>query len=196
MADRSSTDPHAALARAALGGDRDALRALLRAVGPSMSAAIRKMVPPSDVEDATQEALIGFVKALPKFRFESSVKHFACRVAVRSTTVFNRTRGRRGRADELGRTAHELREPDASPLDTTLAGRRRALLEELCASLPPEQAETLNLRVVLGCSLKEVADATGAPVNTVRSRLRLAKEGLRRAIESDPRFRAILEAGE
>lgn len=158
-----------------------------------MSAAIRKMVPPAELEDAAQEAMIGFVKALPSFRFESSVKHFACRVAVRSATVFNRTRGRRGRADDLGRTAHELREPDASPLDETLAERRRALLTELCASLPPEQAEALNLRIVLGCTLKEVAEATGAPVNTVRSRLRLAKEGLRKAIDANPRLRAILE---
>jgi RNA polymerase sigma-70 factor (ECF subfamily) len=40
--------------------------------------------------------------------------------------------------------------------------------------------------------MQEVADATGAPVNTVRSRLRLAKEALRRRIEEDPALIEVL----
>jgi RNA polymerase sigma-70 factor (ECF subfamily) len=56
----------------------------------------------------------------------------------------------------------------------------------LLEDLPEEQADVLALRVVLGLSLEEVAQATGAPLNTVRSRVRLAKEALRRRIESTP----------
>ena len=40
--------------------------------------------------------------------------------------------------------------------------------------------------------MQEVADATGAPVNTVRSRLRLAKEALRHRIEKDPAFAELI----
>ena len=57
---------------------------------------------------------------------------------------------------------------------------------ELLARLPEEQAETLALRVVLGWSLDEIASATGAPTNTVRSRMRLAKDALRKSIEKSP----------
>jgi RNA polymerase sigma-70 factor (ECF subfamily) len=39
---------------------------------------------------------------------------------------------------------------------------------------------------MLGWSLEEIAQTSGAPVNTVRSRLRLAKEALRRKIVADP----------
>jgi RNA polymerase sigma-70 factor (ECF subfamily) len=49
--------------------------------------------------------------------------------------------------------------------------------------------------VVLGWTLEEVALATGAPVNTVRSRVRLAKEALRRRIEANPRLIDDLEVG-
>ena len=60
------------------------------------------------------------------------------------------------------------------------------LLRELLEDLPEEQAEALTLRVVMGWSLEEVARASGAPVNTVRSRVRLAKEALRARIEARP----------
>jgi len=51
----------------------------------------------------------------------------------------------------------------------------------------------LALRVMLGWSLEDVAQATGAPLNTVRSRVRLAKEALRRRIEADPSLADRLE---
>jgi len=63
----------------------------------------------------------------------------------------------------------------------------------LIQTLPEEQAETLALRVVLGFSLEEVAEATGVPLNTVRSRVRLAKTALKKRIEADPKLLAALE---
>lgn len=40
--------------------------------------------------------------------------------------------------------------------------------------------------MVLGWSLAEIAEAMGVPLNTVRSRLRLAKTALRAAIQDNP----------
>jgi DNA-directed RNA polymerase specialized sigma24 family protein len=48
------------------------------------------------------------------------------------------------------------------------------------------------MRVVLGRSIEEIAQETDAPVNTVRSRLRLAKEALRLRIETDPSLGELL----
>jgi RNA polymerase sigma-70 factor (ECF subfamily) len=66
-------------------------------------------------------------------------------------------------------------------------------MRELLAELPPEQAEALAMRVVLGWSLEEIAVQSRAPLNTVRSRLRLAKESLRKTIESQPWLHEALE---
>jgi RNA polymerase sigma-70 factor (ECF subfamily) len=74
--------------------------------------------------------------------------------------------------------------------------RRRAVLRRLLDDLADEQAEALALRVVLGWSLDEIAAATGAPVNTVRSRLRLAKEALRRRIADTPGLADELDSTE
>jgi RNA polymerase sigma-70 factor (ECF subfamily) len=49
------------------------------------------------------------------------------------------------------------------------------------------------MRVVLGWSLEEIAAHTRVPVNTVRSRLRLAKEAMRRRIEADSDLVEALE---
>jgi RNA polymerase sigma-70 factor (ECF subfamily) len=80
-----------------------------------------------------------------------------------------------------------------SPRDETAAQRRKELLRDLLAELPFEQAEALAMRVVLGFSLEEVSEQTGTPVNTVRSRVRLAKERLRSRIEHEPLLLEALE---
>jgi RNA polymerase sigma-70 factor (ECF subfamily) len=50
------------------------------------------------------------------------------------------------------------------------------------------------MKVVLGYSLEEIAQATGVPVNTVRSRMLTAKETMRQRIERDPRLADLAEA--
>ena len=74
------------------------------------------------------------------------------------------------------------------------AARRRRTLRALLDDLPEEQAEALAMRIALGWSLKDIADTTGVPLNTVRSRIRLAKEGLRRRIADDPTLADELDA--
>jgi RNA polymerase sigma-70 factor (ECF subfamily) len=44
------------------------------------------------------------------------------------------------------------------------------------------------MRLALGYSVEEIATITCAPINTVRSRLRLAKDALRSRIEADPKW--------
>jgi RNA polymerase sigma-70 factor (ECF subfamily) len=46
--------------------------------------------------------------------------------------------------------------------------------------------------VILDYSLDEIAEAMHAPVNTVRSRIRMAREALRARIEADPLLQAEL----
>ena len=48
------------------------------------------------------------------------------------------------------------------------------------------------MHLALGHSIEEVAAAVGAPGNTVRSRIRLAKEALRARIDGDPRLAELL----
>jgi RNA polymerase sigma-70 factor (ECF subfamily) len=147
----------------------------------------------ADVDDVIQQSLIGLVQALPAFRGECAPHHFASRIVARTAiAASHRARLRGDRRDDSlevdGFEAHAQ-----PPQDGIDAERRRLVVQQLLAELPEEQAETLALRVVMGFSLGEVADATGAPLNTVRSRIRLAQEALRRRIEGDDRLKGMLE---
>src|SRR5882724_4369710 len=77
-------DELAALAEAARRGDRTALPTLLSAIVPQMIRVVRRVLGAGhpELEDVTQEAAFALVDALPRFRGEATVLHFACRTAV------------------------------------------------------------------------------------------------------------------
>lgn len=139
-----------------------------------------------DLEDVTQEALLAVIQALPSFRGECEPKHFASRIAAR-VAIASARRARTARARREDDVDVDLfRSEAAAPLDETVHERQKDMLRGLLTRIPDEQAETLVLRVVLGWSLPEIAASTGVPLNTVRSRVRLAKNALRAAIDADP----------
>jgi RNA polymerase sigma-70 factor (ECF subfamily) len=172
------------LARTAAAGDVRATRRLLEVVAPRVARTVRAVMGARhpEVEDAAQLALIGFVQALPSFRGECDPAQFAARIAVRTAgAVRRRTRARLGTLDPSA----EVDSLEAPPEEIE-AARRKEFIRGLLDGLPEEQAEVLVLRIMLGWALKDIATTSGAPLNTVRSRLRLAKEALRRRIADDP----------
>ena len=168
--------------------DAAATQRLLAELAPRIVRVVRAVLggTHSELEDVQQQALLAFVQAVPSFRGECEVRHFASRIAARTALLAaRRTRAARARRDD-GVEVDDLGSGDAPQHDATMQRRRQDLLRDLLTRLPPEQAETLTLRVVLGWSLPEIASATNAPLTTVRSRIRLAKNALRSAIEHNP----------
>lgn len=176
------------LATRAAGGDLAATQEFLAYVWPTLSRVAAGVLGANhpELDDAVQQSMIALVRALPAFRGECHPAGYASRITLR---VALRVR-RNVKRDANRREAFELLSPvDEHPAtlnDDAVGARRRELLRELLEDLPEEQAEALALRVVMGWSLEEVARASGAPVNTVRSRVRLAKEALRQRIQALP----------
>jgi RNA polymerase sigma-70 factor (ECF subfamily) len=192
--DRASGRPEA-LARLAAGGDTAATAELLRLVAPAMSRVVRGVMGPrsADADDALQQALISLIHALPAFRGECEPAGYACRIAFRVALAL-RKRGRRIEQERERLSIEHGGEPTASGIPIE-AARRTSLLRGLLDELPAEQAEALALRTILGWSREEIARTSGVPLNTVRSRLRLAKEALRSKIEADPALAEELGLG-
>jgi RNA polymerase sigma factor (sigma-70 family) len=176
------------LATRAASGDLAATQEFLAYVWPTLTRVAAGVlgVRHADLDDAVQQSMIALVRALPAFRGECHPAGYASRITLR---VALRVR-RNVKRDVTRREGLSLQETDPDALlvsnDDALGSRRRDLLRELLEDLPEEQAEALTLRVVMGWSLEEVSRASGAPVNTVRSRVRLAKEALRARIELQP----------
>src|SRR5580692_1160938 len=180
-------DPLAELLVDANAGDRDSLGRILAATAPAVLAVVRVILGSDnpDVPDVAQESLLAVKDALRAFRGEASLTQYARQIAVRTALAARRGRGARDRLLERYRRESEVAPADPED-DPVMRARRTAAFRGLLDDLPEEQAETFALRVVLDYSLDQVAAATGAPVNTVRSRVRLAREKLKQRLERDP----------
>lgn len=195
---RPAPDGLASLARAAASGRPEAVRTLIMSVTPAVLKTIRGVLGNAhpDVEDAAQDAVWRFIRALSGFRYDCGVLHFACRVAVHTALNVKRSRRVRGegRLDPL--EAEDLVAPGPSPAEELASAGRREALRELFATLPTDQAEALILHLVLGFTIEETAAACSAPANTVRSRLRLAKQAMRMRAGASPALQEVLEVTE
>lgn len=184
-----------ALARLAGSGDPVATRRFLDRVWPTLSRVVNGVLGARhpEVDDVIQQSLIAVLQALSAFRGECHPAGYASRIALHVALRARRNASvRRARSQTLAQIS--AADPDLEwPGCEVSAERRKKALRDLLSDLPEEQADALALRVMLGWSLEDVAQATGAPLNTVRSRVRLAKEALRRRIEADPTLVDALE---
>lgn len=191
------SDPLAALARAAGRGDSAAIRTLLVTVGPHLLRVARRVLGAQhpEVDDVAQESAFAVMDALPEHRGECTVLSFVCRVAaltamqVRRREAALKRKAVRDDGFDFEQAASALRAPDDELSARVSAEAVRRLLD----TLPLEQAEVLALHCVLGFTLPEVADSSGAPLETVRSRLRLAKAALRERVLNEPALSPSVE---
>lgn len=189
-------DPLAEVAAAAVAGDRRAVRTLLVTVAPHVLRVARRVLGANhpDVDDVAQESAFAVIDALPGHRGESTVLHFACRVALLTAMNVRRrdaTLKRRSIRDDA--VPVELLPSGAPDPDAGLIAQARVtVVRELLDALPIEQAEVLAMHCVLGYTVREIAEVSGAPVETVRSRLRLSKQALRERVSADPRLAKIV----
>jgi RNA polymerase sigma factor (sigma-70 family) len=187
----ASADPLAAWLPAAAAGDDTAVHAVLGGVAPAVVAVVRLMFGSrtAEAQDAVQESLVAIHAAIRRFRGECLFVAYARRIAARTALAARRRRS----CESLDEVSAELVTAAPSHDERIMRERRLQALRALLDDLPPGQAESLAMRVVLGCTLPEVAQATGVPVNTVRSRIRLAREHIKARIESDARLAALFE---
>ena len=170
------------LARAALAGEPEASRPFLHAILPTIRRTCRGVLGPRhpDLEDAIQDCLIDTTRALPDYRFEGNLLHYITKISIRRAINSRRRRAARIRHLQLLEDLHQepaLADENAGQIEQAEAVR--ALIRQL----RPIQAEALVLRVVLGHTVEEIASITNAPVNTVKTRLRLGKNTLRSLLD-------------
>lgn len=175
------------IAQAAAVGDPHAVEMLIRRLGGGILNAVRKVLGAShpDLEDVSQDATIAVLRALPLFRGESRVTHYAYRVAFLTALS-----ARRKFLVQTGATDTATTEVDdvpaatpGSPYVETLSHKRRQVVMRLLDELSEPIAEALALHYILGHTVDDIATSSGLSPHTVWSRLRLGKRALRRRLE-------------
>jgi RNA polymerase sigma factor (sigma-70 family) len=167
-------------ARKALRGDAFAVREFLHAIAPLVRSIGRGVMGRHhpELEDAIQDSLIDIVRALPQFRFETDVSHYATKITMRRAIASRE----RARARSRQHASVELYTLPVASFDDA-AEARADLVRNLLDDLNEDQATVLRLRLMLGHSMNEIASITGVSINTVKTRLRLGKNQLRRWLE-------------
>lgn len=127
-----------------------------------------------DPEDAFQECWEKVIRALPTFDPDGAPLGTFIAVVTHRHLV-DRHRRRRIRGDVLP----FLDVPGGADVEREVAGREAvARLDAALDGLPAEQRRVVVMHHVHGLDLETIADAEGAPVGTVKSRLHRARAAL------------------
>lgn len=183
MGDDPQSGLHAAdlALAAAAGGDPVAAERFVRRAIPVVRKVARAIIPdPVEHEDALQLALIDVLDAAPTYRGTGSLDHWIRKVASRA--VIRHVRKVRSTR------VHSLDEHDdarETSLRTTMLDSLPRPLEHYLGELPETQRLSIVLRHALGHTIAEIAELTEAPVPTVLSRIKKARQELRRLIQRD-----------
>jgi len=142
-------------------------------------------VPERVLPDAVQEVFTTAFRVQQRFEGRSSMRTWLFGIARRVASDYRRSAPARREVleDEMADR------PDERDDASTWLERSEACLraEALLRTLPEEQRTVFALFEVEGWTGSEIAASLEVPVATVHSRLRLAREAVRRALEAIPK---------
>ncbi len=187
-------EPDGELVRAAISGDRPAIASLLAMLRPivfrycagRLGGTHRGI---SSAEDCAQDVLMAVLVALPRYRYQdSSFLPYVFGIASHKVADVRRNLAR----DPSAPVPDPEPESDG-PANPTFEEVERAdrsrRLSRLFKVLSTRQRDVLVLRVILGFSAMETADALGmASAGAVRVTQHRALNELRRVLRQDPGF--------
>jgi RNA polymerase sigma-70 factor (ECF subfamily) len=168
--------PAVAAARA---GDAGAWDLLMRRYQRPLFVFVNELVRrEADSLDLVQETFLRAVKNLPGLREDARFGSWLFGIAHQ---LCHRRARRAWREDGLAdtRLADEIDETVFAPGEQLLRDEEAAEVFALLAALPEPMRAVLTLHVLEDFSLEEIAEVTGVPVGTVKSRLHHAKRALR-----------------
>ena len=156
-------------------GDEAAFACIFRDVQPALLRYLRVIAP--EAEDVAGETWLQVVAGLAGFRGgEQAFRSWLFTIARHRAADAGRSRARRPAVPlEASGAAEQLMSPDSA--DLALEAVSAQAVVALVASLPPDQAEIIMLRVVAGLDASDVARIVGKTPGAVRV---AAHRGLRR----------------
>jgi RNA polymerase sigma-70 factor (ECF subfamily) len=139
-----------------------------------------------EIEDALQEVFLVVSRKLPQYEERGELRAWLFTIA-RQVAIHAR------RADQRRARREREQDPPAAALDPHSAFERSEaarFVEHFLAQLDEDQATVFFLAEIEGMTAPEIASCVSASLNTVYSRLRLARERFERALQRQ-RERAI-----
>lgn len=130
-------------------------------------------VPPGLVEDAAQDTFVVVHRRLADLQPEASAKGWLFSIALRVAHDYRRTQKRKPTVSLDVDITYSV---DAGPFENVASLEANRVLERFLGSLDPDKRAVFVLAELEELSAPEISAALGAGVNTIYSRLRVARE--------------------
>jgi len=145
----------------------DVLRLLRRIFGPH-----------ADVDDVFQAVFVEVIRSLPAFKGEAKLKTWIHRITLNVAYQEMRMqyKEREVRATDDFETLPLIADPQS--VDVFERAEQRRMLYEGLRELSPKKRFAVILHDIEGCTLKEIAETTGRPLQTVASQVRAGRAEL------------------
>ncbi|SFA84148.1 RNA polymerase sigma-70 factor, ECF subfamily [Amycolatopsis marina] len=189
MTSRSTDAPDEALVAAAVAGDRAALNELLAELRPKIirycrAHTGRAQSTYASADDIAQDVLIAVLKALPGYRATGAgFTSFVFGIAAHKVADFHR-RNMRERTTLIA-DAPDVPDHSPGPEQTALRDELGKRLGTLLDTLPREHRDIVVLRLAVGLTSTETADAVASTSGAVRVTQHRALTKLRRLLNAD-----------
>jgi RNA polymerase sigma factor (sigma-70 family) len=171
--------------------DRDAFARLFDHFVPRIEAYLSRLgADPASAEEISQDVMLTLWRKAGLFDpAKSSVTTWLYRIA-RNRRIDAARRDRLDYVDPMGMELEEA--SDAAAPDSAMdMQQREEVLRAAIRDLPEEQLSLVRLAFFDSLSHSTIAEQTGLPLGTVKSRIRLAFARLRRALEAQGVVEAI-----
>ena len=180
MREASETEPLPV--RQARQGDPDAWETLLRRYRLPVYAYVFELVHDEQAAlDIAQEAFINAARHIDGLREDGKFGSWLFNIAHQKAA--QHWRRRRPEAEPLEPDDEELASGDPGPEEQLIRAEQEAGVMKALEELPGPHRAVLLLHVLEEFSLEEIAQITGAPTGTVKSRLHYARKALRKLLE-------------
>lgn len=184
---RESAARDAALVERIAGEDPEALRELHERFAGLLTGLARRIVGgKEEAEDVVQDVFVQVWRQADRYRRSRSSVSTWLALITRSRAI-DRIRSRRV-ADRTAQAAHAEGPGEHASAEAPAAvvhRERRARLRGEMERLPEEQRQVLELAFFAGLTQSEIAERTGIPLGTVKTRTLLAMRKLRAALRDE-----------
>ena len=167
-------------------GDKEAFEELVKRHYEDVFAyCYRRTGNREDAEDLTQEVFLKLVKAIYRYRHTGKFRNFIFTIAVNCCNDFIRRQKTRPEKEHDDAYLESAVSGEMSPSEHMAKREDRFILYDRLSGLKEEQKEALVLYYFHGFKAREIAEITGVPLATAKSRIRQGLEHLKKEYEKD-----------